>query len=135
MANDLATTPPGAPPQIGEPRAATEPVPWQEAPPGPPGAAIDPPPCITPKVVAAQLEARATAAEDEAVYPPLMNAMDFCHVVSWQAPFKAVVPTPRGPAEATFEPVHLGKPTPIAELEKRARAAGWTPPTEDQMRK
>lgn len=108
--------------------------PWQTAPPGPPGAAVDPPPCVTPKVVAAQLQAtREARASDGAPYPPPLNAMDFCHLVSWQAPFKAAVPTPRAagqpsPAEVTFEPVHLGKPTPVAELEKRARAAGWKPP-------
>lgn len=119
MANELATTPPGAPPQAAEPTPRSWLTdPWQAQ---PPLAPVDPPPCSTDTAPPPPepLIAAATARMPEEA-PSLVMTSE-----RWGAMMDRGImpgqPTPRIAmplGQTVVEPVHLGKETPAAEMAK-----------------
>lgn len=133
MSNGLpATTPPGAPPQVSESQARSGT--WQQAPPGPPGAAIDPPPCVTPLAVAAPAPRVAGDGERASAFEPRMplNQLLALEPHGEWFPIPGTTATRSRSSEPipiqgqVVEPAVIGKETPAAELDKLLRDSGWT---------
>lgn len=113
MANELATTPPGAPPQAGEPipRSTWVTDPWQAQ---PPRAPVDPPPCADPVSAAAGLVeplARTEEKPPEGLPPEIAMTPEKWMMVMPHATLGGAVTPRAAPTLTTSEPVLLGKAT------------------------
>lgn len=131
MANDLATTPPGAPPQAGEPapRSTWVTDPWQAR---PPRAPVDPPPCADPVTASAGMPIAGASVQSPEGLPP--HLVWTAEKWGWLTSPHPELPGPTQPraraagiADTTAEPVMLGKETPAAELDKLLHDSGWKP--------
>jgi len=123
MADEDKTLPATTVPPVPAAPAAT--YPWQTAPPGPPGAAIDPPPC-SPSGVPFQATAFGAGAEEIEYTPKQRLGGD------WDILFRACTPlmvpaviSPR--QQQVAEPAVLGKPRSSESLDTLIKGSGWTP--------
>ena len=113
------------------PTTTPTPAAWQTNPPGPPGAAIDPPPC-SPSGVPFDIEKMASAAPAFTAphegYPPPINDKG-----GWMAfsPFllqNPQQPMARAPLARTVPEAKLGTETPPSQIKKLLDASGYRSP-------
>jgi hypothetical protein len=102
---------------------------WQASPPGPPGAAIDPPPCSPgggiAGIAAPAFEYRSIESDPDH-YPPRPTTERWLQVLNANNPFKPLTPQPRA-ADQVVQPVYLAKETPQAEIDRLLQESGWKP--------